>query len=159
MKVRLAKLEDLSDLVSLWWELQSSQFEYDLFFYNTKSEQISKKISAEYFKFCLRKKNHILIVIEDEQKPIGMLHCEISIRPPVLKEEKIAEIVEAVVTERFRGRGIFQLMFKFLEQELNRRNIRMCIISVDKDNLNALRAYEKSGFQERQKKMIFKFTK
>ena len=137
--------------------MQSSQFEYDLFFYNTKSEKISKEISTEYFKFCLRKEKHILIVIEDKQKPIGMLHCEISTRPPVLKEDCIAKIVEAVVTERFRGQGVFQLMFKFLVHELNRRNVRMCILSVDKDNLNALSAYEKCGFQERQKKMLFKF--
>ncbi len=157
MKVRLATLEDLSHLVSLWWEMQSSLFEYDLFFYNTKLEQISKAISAEYFKFCLRKKNDTLIVMEDEQKPIGMLHSEISSRPPIFKEERIATIVEAVVTESFRGQGIFHLMFKFLEQELIRRNIRLCILSVDKENLNALRAYEKCGFQERQKKMIVRF--
>ncbi len=156
MKIRLAKSTDLPNIVSLWWEMQKFHFKYDEFFYHTKPEQNAKEMSTEYFKYSIKEKNHILIVIEKDKKLIGMLHCEISTRPPVLKEEKEAQIVETVVTAQYRGQRLFQQMFDYLKKELKLRNIRFCILSVDKDNTRAIKAYLNSNFKERQKKMIYK---
>ena len=156
MKIRTAKNTDLPDLVSLWWEMQNFHFKYDFLFYGTKPEQISKDFVSIYFKRALEDKNHILIIMERDKKSIGMLHCDISDRPPIHEEEKQATILEASVTERFRGQGIFQKMFNYLKNELQLRNIRVCTLLVDKDNLGGIRAYEKCDFKERQKFMICK---
>lgn len=156
MKIRLATVKDLQDIVNLWWEMQSYHFKYDLIFYGTKAERISKKYTSEYFKFALVNENHIIILAEEDQKVIGLLHCEISQRPPIFKDGKKANIVEVSVTEHYRGRGIFQQMFNYLKNELQRQNILFCTLQVDKDNFYGIKAYEKCNFQERQKFMICK---
>ncbi|NVM00853.1 MAG: GNAT family N-acetyltransferase [Candidatus Helarchaeota archaeon] len=156
MKIRNAKLMDLSEIVSLWWEMQSFHSKYDSLFYDTKPEQLSKEIASKYFKISIENENHILIVIENDEKLIGMLHSEVSNRPPIYNEGKKATIIETVVTEEFRGQGLFQQMFDVLKDELKLRNIRFCTLSVDKDNIGGIRAYSKSNFKERHKMMICK---
>ncbi|MFX0133802.1 MAG: GNAT family N-acetyltransferase, partial [Candidatus Hodarchaeota archaeon] len=129
MKIRMAKLTDVSEIVTLWWEMQSFHSKYDSFWYDTKPEQLSKKIASEYFKISIENEKHILIVIEKDQKLIGMLHCEVSNRPPIYNETNKATIIETVVIEEFRGQGLFQQMFNYLKDELKLRNIRLCTLS------------------------------
>ncbi|NVM28551.1 MAG: GNAT family N-acetyltransferase [Candidatus Helarchaeota archaeon] len=154
MKVRNATLSDLEDLVALWWEMQSDHFKYDLLFYGTKPEQLSKELAELYFKTMLKNKNHIVIVLDHENKAVGFIHCAITNRPPVLKEENSADLVEVIITQQFRGKGLFQRLCESLKSQLISRNIRLCTLNVEKENIQAVKAYEKCGFKERQKKMV-----
>ncbi|NVM54774.1 MAG: GNAT family N-acetyltransferase [Candidatus Helarchaeota archaeon] len=154
MNLRIAKLSDLQDLSSLWWEMQSGHFKYDNFFYGTKFELEAKELSKEYFKYSLKKENHIVVVLVHDDRVIGFIHCEIVKRPPIFKEEKEAILLEVIVTEHFQGRGLFSKMFALLKQQFKMRDVHICTLSVEKENKYGLKAYEKSGFKERQKKMI-----
>ncbi|HUY01569.1 MAG TPA: GNAT family N-acetyltransferase [Candidatus Deferrimicrobium sp.] len=156
MKVRLATLSDLSNIITLWWEMQIDHLKYDKYFYETKSEEKAKDLAANYFANALKDKNHIIIVLEQDQQVVGMLHCEIIQRPPVLKEEQEAFICEASITQRFRGQGLFQLMFELLKTQLEKRNIHLCNLLLETENLQGFRAYKKCGFQERQKFLILR---
>ena len=150
MKVRVAKTEELPDLVNLWWELQSSHFAYDKKFYDVKPEKLSKVLVLEYFETFIENTNHIFIVMEHEEKLIGMIHCEILKRPPIFVEEREGLLVEVVVNRAYRGRGIFEQMFKFLKVKLKLQNVNTCTLLCDVQNKNGLRAYEKANFKERQ---------
>lgn len=154
MIVRLATPEDLPDLVALWWELQSSHFHYDRYFYDVKPEKLSKVLTTEYYEMYLGHENHIFVVMENEKKAVGMIHCEILKRPPIFKDEYEALLVEVAVNEDFRGQGIFQRMFEFLRTKLKLRNIKTCTLLIDRENESGFRAYRKSNFRERQIFMI-----
>ncbi|MHA1143600.1 MAG: GNAT family N-acetyltransferase [Candidatus Helarchaeota archaeon] len=154
VRIRLATKENLSDLVSLWWELQSSHLRYDPYFYDMKPERLSKILVSEYFEMYLERDSHIFIIAEEAGIIIGMIHCEILTRPPIFNEEKEALLVEVVVTKKFRGQGIFQRMFEFLVTKLKLRNIKTCTLLIDVENSSGFRAYKKSGFRERQRFMI-----
>lgn len=155
MKVRNANLSDLEDLVTLWWEMQSDHFKYDLLYYGTMPEQLAKQITKIYFETILKdaNKSNIIIVLDHEDKAVGFIHCVITNRPPVLEEAKQAICVEVVVEEQFRGQGFFQQMFDSLKSQLISRDIRLCTLNVERQNTQAFRAYEKAGFRERQKIM------
>ncbi len=156
MKIRKAEFKDLLGIISIWWEMQSHHLKYDSIFYKTQSEQTSKEMAKKYFEISLENKNHTIIVVEESEKIIGMLHCEISDRPPVYEVRKKAVILETVVAEGFRGQGHFMKMFEALKNELRSRDIKFCFLSVEKDNDSAIRAYSKCNFKERQKFMVCK---
>jgi ribosomal protein S18 acetylase RimI-like enzyme len=58
------------------------------------------------------------------------------------------EMVQVVVSEQFRGRGIARRMMQSIAEHFSQRGVEIVQISAEADNTEALAAYERIGFQK-----------
>jgi hypothetical protein len=64
MEIWKATENDLPGMVDLWWEMQSSQDDYDLQFYKTKSENECRDLARTYFSMMISDKDHLILSVE-----------------------------------------------------------------------------------------------
>jgi len=152
VKIRDAAERHLLGMVDLWWDMQSSHYDYNERFYQTKSEKECRKLAREYFKKLLHDKNHLVLVAEELRRTVGLIHVELLAMPPVYTIERYAIIREAVITKSSRRLGIFKALFNHVEERLKSNNINLINLFVDINN-PATKAYEQLGFTTRQKLM------
>lgn len=153
MEIRKATKRDLSGIVDLWWEMQSSHDAYDLKFYRTKSEVECRELAKIYFAELLGDENHLVFVAAEGKKSIGMIHIEILAKPPIFHTRRYASIRETAVTQSKRNQGIFKWLLNHAIDELRAQRIGLIELFVDKDN-PAVEVYKRLGFTVRQELMI-----
>jgi ribosomal protein S18 acetylase RimI-like enzyme len=153
MEVLKATESDLPRIVDLWWEMQSSHNEYDPRFYKTKSESECRNLARTYFSIMIADKDHLILLANEGGKTVGMIHLQISIKPPVYSLERYASIREAVVSKPYRNRGIFRLLLNHAKDLLRLEKISLLEVGVDVSN-PASDVYKRAGFTTREQLMI-----
>ena len=153
MKIWEATEIDLTQMIDIWWEMQSSHDNYDPKYYQTRSENECRGLARKYFKEFLLDKNHLFLVAGVSEKIVGMIHLQILIKPPVYRAQRYALIQDVVVTQSYQNRGIFKALLDHAKDRLRLENINLMELLVDENN-PAVKAYGQVGFTTRQRLMI-----
>lgn len=153
MDVRKASPKDLSQLVDLWWEMQSLHSDYDSRFYQVKSEEECRKVARIYYETMLCDNRHTILVAVQSGKVIGMIHLEKKEKPPIYSVQRFAEIQEVIVSGPYRRKGVFNVLWSQAEKDLRDQGFHLIEALVEVVN-PAIKAYEKQGFMARQALMI-----
>jgi RimJ/RimL family protein N-acetyltransferase len=89
-----------------------------------------------------------VIVAELNGELIGSGYARIESAKPYLKHEKYAYLGFMFVAPEHRGKGVNQNIIKALQQWCTAQNIIEMRLEVYNDNLPAIKAYEKLGFEK-----------
>ena len=89
-----------------------------------------------------------LVVAENEIKLVGCGYARIEKAQSYLQHSEYAYLGFMYVAEDYRGRGINQLIVEALKSWVVSRGITELRLEVYKDNLRAINAYEKVGFEQ-----------
>jgi ribosomal protein S18 acetylase RimI-like enzyme len=73
-----------------------------------------------------------------------------------LETDKFGHVMEVHVKPQYQGRGIATSMLDYAIEDLRKRNVRTVYIDTGANNAEALRLYEKLGFQEFGRTIHFK---
>jgi len=116
-----------------------------------------KKMDYETFKTRFREQvmspSILLVLAENEGVPLGFLSCH---NQNLLHHDgEIYEIVEFVVEEQSRGKGIGKKMMEYLEAQLKDKEYELIEVASNNSRDGAHRFYQQCGF----KQSHYKFTK
>jgi ribosomal protein S18 acetylase RimI-like enzyme len=89
-----------------------------------------------------------VVVATIENEIIGSGYARVEDAKPYLKHQKYAYLGFMYVKPEYRGKGINQKVIKHLQQWCILRDITECRLEVYHDNLPAIKAYEKLGFEK-----------
>jgi GNAT superfamily N-acetyltransferase len=89
-----------------------------------------------------------VMVAELNGELIGSGYARIESAKPYLKHEKYAYLGFMFVVPEYRGKGVNQNIIKALQQWCTAQNIIEMRLEVYNDNLPAIKAYEKLGFEK-----------
>lgn len=126
---------DIADLAKHIWEehytpiIGKEQVDYMVGKFQT-SEAMQKQASEGYIYF--------LIVFENEQ--VGYLSIK--------KNESDLFLSKIYVQKEFRGRKIGKSALEFVESKAKEFNCNSVSLTVNKNNTNSIKAYEKVGFEK-----------
>lgn len=118
MTIRQAKKEDLINLVSIRERIHS--------------------LKDEDLKLYLEDKNRILLVIEENDKPIGFA-C-------FIKEYDVAELDYIAISKEEEGKGYATKLLLEAEKELKNAGVMTIFLEVRASNRRAINTYEKNGY-------------
>ena len=118
MTIRQAKKEDLINLVSIRERIHS--------------------LKDEDLKLYLKDKNRILLVIEENDKPIGFA-C-------FIKEYDVAELDYIAISKEEEGKGYATKLLLEAEKELKNTGVMTIFLEVRASNSRAINTYEKNGY-------------
>jgi ribosomal protein S18 acetylase RimI-like enzyme len=68
--------------------------------------------------------------------------------PPVYKNDKYAYVSDAVITKKYRNKGIMKKMVSEAAKFFKRKGIREIGLRVYSKNITAVKAWSKIGFKE-----------
>ncbi|MBC9798625.1 GNAT family N-acetyltransferase [Sinomicrobium weinanense] len=140
IQLRRAVLDDLDTLL----EFEQGIIEAERPFDETLKEE---KISYYDLKAFILDPDTEVVVAESDGKPVGSGYARIMDAKSFLKHGKYAYLGFMYVHPEYRGRGINKRIVDALKQWSLSRNISEIRLDVYSDNLAAIRAYEKAGFQ------------
>lgn len=132
MKIRLAKLSDYEELMTL----------YDLFI---KTDRYSKHTN-DSFKNVLENSTSFIYVAEDKNKLVGL--ATFSIRSVVRFPQPIAQLDELFVLEQYRKHGIGKSFIDVLETKAKELNCCNIYIESRSDLKPAHQFYENLGYKK-----------
>ena len=112
-------------------------------------------------------KNHLCtFLLLDEGKPVAYGHLDMTNEATIAancgSKEKIVPTEKTIwlgiaVTEKYLGLGLGVLMMNQLISFAKQNKVKEIKLSVDNDNIGAIKLYEKLGFKLLEKKEIFGF--
>jgi GNAT superfamily N-acetyltransferase len=146
IEYRLAQSEDESALAELWWDMQASHHEYEPVWFADKGEEWCKASWREHYRHLLQTEQHVIVVAVAGGTPVGMIVSQFSERPPIYTTERMLVIASTVVRPDFRRRGLFKGMLSVLEDKARESGVRVMKLSVHHLNVDAVKAYDRSGF-------------
>ena len=154
IKIRKARLKDIPDMVKLWLELMNYHIKLDPTYY-----ALNKKAIKSYKKWIesnILGKNSIFLVAEDGKELIGHIGGSIEIRPPCMKIEKNGFVQEAVVTKKYRNKGVGKKLTNELLRWFKSKKVSFVELRTHSKNKPTIKAWENMGFKENLKLMIRK---
>jgi ribosomal protein S18 acetylase RimI-like enzyme len=112
-------------------------------------------------------KNHLCtFLLLEEDKPVAYGHLDVTTEAEISaqcgSEEKVAPTKETIwlgvaVSEKYIGLGLGVMMMNQLISFAKHERLREIKLSVDNDNVAAIKMYEKLGFKLLEKKEVFSF--
>ena len=128
MSIKLKKVKDYSELID-----------------GTYSVELQRKLIETNIGKC----DTFLLQGCFEQKPIGI--CSVMYKNGDELEYKIrnvdAFIYNVKIDSEYRGKGYAKEMLKYVGMYLRYRGINYMYLAVSTDNINAIKAYKKTGFK------------
>jgi ribosomal protein S18 acetylase RimI-like enzyme len=151
MIIRAAKLRDAPAVLELWQEFMKYHAE-DLIKKDKRlMPHLEKKKDApmlffKYLKNCLRSKEHLVVVAEDNKKLVAYSLLEIKKNIPIFKAEKIGHFHDLFVKKEYRGKRISSMLKEKGIAWFKKNKIKYLSIQVYNDNEHAHNIYKKWGF-------------
>ena len=109
-------------------------------------------------------KNYLVSIIDSEynfnlaiklnNKIIGYVFSKLIFKKPYESYNKIAEIDDAFVIEKYRRNGYGEKLMKYLFDLLKEENVEAIYLLVDSQNVIGKNAWQKYGFKQYQEKLI-----
>ncbi len=147
MLIRKAKKEDFED----YYKLQKEFIGY--MNYINKSEFCIKLIKNDLKKNFLRaikKRNRILVIIEEKNMIIGFIDGMIIKFKNTgwkYKFATIGHLNDVFIQESYRRKGYFKEALNQLLLMFKQKKIKYCNLMVDVENQDAINSYQKLGFK------------
>ena len=154
IEYRDATPNDEEALADLWWNMQVLHHEIEPVWYGDKGEESCKASWREHYRSLLQDESTIIIVASSADSPVGMIVSKLSRRAPIYTMERMLSIASIVVHPCYRRRGVFTGMLSILERKARDAGITVMRLSAHQRNVDARKAYEKTGFVPEATSMI-----
>lgn len=140
-RVRKASLEDLEILLDFEQGVIAAERPFDptikkgqVCYYDLREMLLDDKVEV--------------VVVEHESKIVGSGYAHIKAARPYLDHEVYAYLGFMYTSPEFRGKGVNGMIIEALKEWTVDRGIKEIRLTVYTDNLAAIKAYEKVGFQK-----------
>jgi ribosomal protein S18 acetylase RimI-like enzyme len=157
MTIRKSCIDDVGQIHELFFQSDIYQFNNESFNYiYKKPDEIHR--GEDYIKYLINSDKHILVVIEEENKIIGLLcgHEEESPSEPYFIKRKYLHIENIVVDEKYRNKGYGSQLLEYIKNYCKEKGYSDIILETFGYNSPAIRMYEKNSFITLKREMFFK---
>jgi ribosomal protein S18 acetylase RimI-like enzyme len=144
MQVRKARLADIEQVTDLSLTMQKYHVTFDRVFALTKN---ARKGLAGFLERCVRSRNKLLIVAEEDKEIVGYALATLSSRPPIFLRKEFGFIEDVFVSEEYRNRGIATRMLEATYSWFRQHGVREVILTVHAKNKLGIKVWEKEGFE------------
>ena len=154
MSYRKANKNDINTILQYWWELHEYNAKFDKKYYAISSKEEALKYKRDYYEKIIGDDNFFIVIIEDEEnKPIGYILGEIMERDPFYIENKYGHLREASVDPKYQQKGLFMKAYLAWSAFLKDKGIDLIDSNIDLEN-KAVAAYWKLNYYKREFKLI-----
>ena len=147
--IRIATIQEIEQIVPLLISLDDLHVNmYPSVFDETK---VSIDKRTAFLSNNIEGPNHLFLIAEIDAVIAGVVHCYIqeTLNHPIKKDKKVAVLSDLYVDEQHRNKGIAsQLINASMELIKQNWNIDSVYLNVFNKNEEAIKLYEKLGFQQ-----------
>jgi ribosomal protein S18 acetylase RimI-like enzyme len=147
--IRIATIQDIEQIVPLLISLDDHHVNmYPSVFDVTK---ITVEKRTAFLSNNINEPNNLFLIAEINTIIVGVVHCYIqeTKNHPIKKDKKVAVLSDLYVDEQHRNKGIAsQLINASMELIKQNWNIESIYLNVFNKNEEAIKLYEKLGFQQ-----------
>ncbi len=154
--VRKALLDDINNIVDLWWVLMSEHQKRDDFYWANADEKKARLIYDKFLRDCFVSKDNFLFMAITDDEVSGFIHGVIIDKAPVYELSRAGRVNEIVVSPSHRKKGVARVLLSGLEDEFKKQGLLVMDLMVDIDNPGALALYRSFGMYTREYHMIKK---
>lgn len=147
--IRKAKQEDIPQVIKLFRGIV--QYHHDLDPVYLPGSKLPRD-SAKRITKLIRKRNAVLIIAEVNRRIVGYFIAEIK-KSRMRVNNKIGWISDGFVEKKFRRKDLGKDLFAFTKKWFLRKGFKRIELMVDTRNTLGIKAWQKYGFKEYQKKM------
>jgi len=151
MKIRKTVAQDLGRIVELCWEM-----EHDIHPREVVPKSKCRGPSLRYYRNLLREPEVWACVAEANGEVIGYGLYRIQNSDPIHKTRRYGQILDLMVDESHRRRGVGRALLKHMLADFKRRKIKKVRLIVDLANSNAQALYRSLGFEPEYYRMVRK---
>ena len=150
--VRKARIKDLPTLGTLEQELLKNQLEIlkkhrPVIHKDFRLKKDAKKTYMKFARGCIYSRNALILLAEDDGKPIGYLTVIIRKNVPIFRLERVAEITDLYLREGYRALGISTMLRDECFAWLKSKKVKRVGLNMFPDNKLAAVVYEHWGFE------------
>jgi len=151
IKIRKGTIKDIPKMIYLWKELMNYHETLDKTYYGLNKDALSTWktwITKE-----MKKKNFFVLLAEKNNKVIGYANGSIQKRPPCFTIQKNGYVEGAVVSSKYRRKGITKMLMDELFKWFKKQKVKFIELRVYSNNKTGLATWRKLGFKEKLKRM------
>ena len=145
MKIRKAKLKDLTQIVDCGLALLKYHHEIDSYFSPDKN---AKVVYQKFFKKCIYSNKSYLLVAENQGIIVGYAVGGIYSRMAFFKIKQIGSINDMFVKEEFRNAGIARFFLVEMKKWFKYKKIKYIELSMHMKNELGRKVWLKYGFKD-----------
>lgn len=145
VRVRRAKLRDLSVIIRLWRELIG--YHEALGGQDFRLAPDAEANWRKYLRGHLTNRNKLCLVAEIGRRPVGFLLASIELRPPVLMERRYGHISDAYVQESERGKGVGKALVAETLRWFDEKRVMRVRLQTDARNTLGFEFWKRLGFE------------
>lgn len=145
MIIRLAKQEDIEDLINMWKKL--SDFHKNFPDYMTPSLGW-KNMMRQLYEEDLISSSRAIFIAKDYYKSAGFLRVESRVNSRIFATSIIGYISDIYVEEQYRGTNVAEKLFAEGINWFRSKGIYSVRLNVNPENTRAINFYNKLGFKE-----------
>lgn len=149
MNIRTATINDIEQIVPLLIALDELHAKmYPTVF---DSSKIREEVRKSFLLENINTPNNLFLLAESEKNIVGIVHCYIqeTKNHPIKKDKNAVVLSDLYVEENYRNKGIAQQLINnaldFIKVNWSISNV---FLNVFNENQEAIKLYEKSGFQK-----------
>ncbi|MFW6375751.1 MAG: GNAT family N-acetyltransferase [Thermoplasmatota archaeon] len=143
INIRKAEKNDIPKLAELWYKLASMHEDM------MDGYELSKNPKKEWVEFILNnydKKSMITFMADEDDSLVGFVTVIIRERPGIFKDTKVGMILDLIVDENKRNRGIGSALVDRAEKWIKSKGVSVGVLTVTPENKNAVNFWEKKGY-------------
>lgn len=144
MKVRKARISDVSEIATLNRLLMKYHENFDRYYKVNKNQ---RKLYSKYIRKLIRFKNSLVLVAEVDKKIVGFMYGEIKNRPPIMEGKKYGHLGDAFILREYRNGGLGGKLTKELIKWFKSKGVKFVELEVDMRNETGLNFWKRLGFK------------
>ena len=150
--IRKARILDVPNIIPLFRGIAQYHHNFDKSY--IKGSQLTDDWSQRLTKL-VRKRNSVFLVAEVDKKIVGYFTADIR-KVRIFADPNIGFISNGYIDAKYRRNGIGKMMMKWLKDWFSEKGIKRVELNVDIRNDLGIKAWQKYGFREYQKRMSMK---
>ncbi len=143
-EIREADEDDLEKMSKLWYELalmhQDMMIEYALV-HDAKYEWV------KFMEESMKNNSIISFLAEEKGEVLGFVSISLRRRGPIFKLRNIGAIMDLIVREDMRNRGIGTSLVLKAESWIRKKGFHMAVLTVAPENQGAIEFWDKLGYK------------
>ena len=151
MKIRHAKIDDLSQMVNIAREVRQHHIEILKGYFKPQDDTMERNIISSW----VVNPNYICLVAEDNSKILGIILAEIKDQI-WLEQSKTIMIHNFGVAKEAQRKGIGKKLMEAIYNECQIWGVQEIKLGVFNKNISAYKFYENFGFEAQEQKMSLK---